>query len=104
MKYAFHAFRQSGTSRGNGLLRVLPEGARIGICERNLFHRETDYGISRGMDATDKKLRRSLKWVPPYEIELRIRNEELRIREEGEKEGKGIGMREGRIDVVRAAL
>nr|VFJ47165.1 MAG: conserved hypothetical protein (putative transposase or invertase) [Candidatus Kentron sp. DK] len=47
-------------------------------------------------------LRQSLKWVPPYEIELRIRNEELRIREEavrlaraeGEREGKGIGMRE----------
>ena len=50
-----------------------------------------------------EELRRSLKWVPPYEIELRIRNEELRIREEavrvaraeGEREGKGMGMREG---------
>nr|VFK43009.1 MAG: DNA repair protein RadC [Candidatus Kentron sp. SD]VFK48481.1 MAG: DNA repair protein RadC [Candidatus Kentron sp. SD] len=75
-----------------------------------------------------EELRRSLKWVPPYEIELRIRNEELRIREEavraareeGEREGEGIGMRrglregrkegmemgreEGRIEVVRLAL
>nr|VFJ93415.1 MAG: DNA repair protein RadC [Candidatus Kentron sp. H]VFK08026.1 MAG: DNA repair protein RadC [Candidatus Kentron sp. H] len=50
-----------------------------------------------------EELRKSLKWVPPYEIELRIRNEELRIREEavrvareeGEREGKGMGMREG---------
>nr|VFK80557.1 MAG: DNA repair protein RadC [Candidatus Kentron sp. SD] len=75
-----------------------------------------------------EELRRSLKWVPPYEIELRIRNEELRIREEavrvareeGEREGEGIGMRrglregreegmemgreEGRIEVLRVAL
>lgn len=41
--------------------------------------------------------------MPPYEIELRIRNEELRIREEavrlaraeGEREGEGIGIRRG---------
>nr|VFJ72848.1 MAG: DNA repair protein RadC [Candidatus Kentron sp. FW] len=50
-----------------------------------------------------EKLRWSLKWVPPYEIEERIRAEERRLREqavraareEGEREGEGIGMRRG---------
>nr|VFK09353.1 MAG: DNA repair protein RadC [Candidatus Kentron sp. LPFa] len=50
-----------------------------------------------------EELRRSLKWVPPYEIEERIRAEEMRLREEavrvareeGEREGEGIGMRRG---------
>ena len=49
------------------------------------------------------ELRKSLKWVPPYEIEERIRAEEARLREEavrvareeGEREGEGIGMRKG---------
>nr|VFK18667.1 MAG: DNA repair protein RadC [Candidatus Kentron sp. LFY] len=49
------------------------------------------------------ELRRSSKWVPPYEIEERIRAEEARLREaavlvareEGEREGEGIGMRKG---------
>ena len=78
------------------------------------------------------ELRKSLKWVPPYEIEERIRAEERRMREEavrvareeGEREGEGVGMRkglregrkeglemgreeglqEGRIEVARAAL
>ena len=78
------------------------------------------------------ELRRSLKWVPPYEIEERIRAEERRIREEavrvaeedGERRGKEEGVREGlragrkegmemgerkgeergRLEVARAAL
>ena len=49
------------------------------------------------------ELAKSLKWVPPYEIEERIRAEEKRLREEavrvareeGEREGEGIGMRKG---------
>ena len=49
------------------------------------------------------ELRRSLKWVPPYEIEERIRAEERRMREEavrvaeedGERRGKEEGVREG---------
>nr|VFK55779.1 MAG: RadC-like JAB domain-containing protein [Candidatus Kentron sp. TUN]VFK60122.1 MAG: RadC-like JAB domain-containing protein [Candidatus Kentron sp. TUN]VFK69555.1 MAG: RadC-like JAB domain-containing protein [Candidatus Kentron sp. TUN] len=49
------------------------------------------------------ELRKSLKWVQPYEIEERIRAEEARLRaeavrvarEEGEREGEGIGMRKG---------
>nr|VFJ63361.1 MAG: DNA repair protein RadC [Candidatus Kentron sp. DK] len=78
------------------------------------------------------ELRRSLKWVPPYEIEERIRAEERRMREEavrvaeedGERRGKEEGVREGlragrkegmemgerkgeergRLEVARAAL
>nr|VFJ58381.1 MAG: DNA repair protein RadC [Candidatus Kentron sp. DK] len=59
--------------------------------------------LSFQIEGLMEELRRSLKWVPPYEIELRIRNEELRIREEavrlaraeGEREGEGIGIRRG---------
>nr|VFK59760.1 MAG: conserved hypothetical protein (putative transposase or invertase) [Candidatus Kentron sp. TUN] len=70
------------------------------------------------------ELRRSLKWVPLYEIEERIRAEEARIREEavrvaeeggerrGKEEGVREGLREGRkegerkkaVEIARAAL
>nr|VFK00713.1 MAG: hypothetical protein BECKH772B_GA0070898_102011 [Candidatus Kentron sp. H]VFK00734.1 MAG: hypothetical protein BECKH772A_GA0070896_102001 [Candidatus Kentron sp. H]VFK04666.1 MAG: hypothetical protein BECKH772C_GA0070978_101981 [Candidatus Kentron sp. H] len=43
-----------------------------------------------------EELRRSLKWVPPYEIELRIRNEELRIREEAVRVAEEAGKRAAR--------
>nr|VFK28274.1 MAG: hypothetical protein BECKMB1821G_GA0114241_103522 [Candidatus Kentron sp. MB] len=57
-----------------------------------------------------EELRRSLKWVSPYEIEERIRAEKKRLRaeekrlreqavreaaEDGKREGKEIGMRRG---------
>jgi len=69
-----------------------------------------------------EELRKSLKWAPPYEIELRIREEAVRVakdeglqegEEKGEIRGKGrrtkgkariIGAKNKAVEVARAAL
>ena len=63
----------------------------------------TENYLSFRLEGLMEELAKSLKWVPPYEIEERIRAEERRMREEavrmareeGEREGEGIGMRRG---------
>jgi len=50
------------------------------------------------------ELRQSLKWVSPYKIELRIQNEELRIREEAVRVAEEVGKREGREEGMREGL
>jgi len=42
------------------------------------------------------KLRQRLRWIPPYEIELRIRNQELRILEQAARVAEEAGKMEGR--------
>ena len=63
----------------------------------------TENYLSFRLEGLMDELAKSLKWVPPYEIEERIRAEERRMREEavrvaeedGERRGKEEGVREG---------
>nr|VFJ65214.1 MAG: DNA repair protein RadC [Candidatus Kentron sp. FW] len=51
-----------------------------------------------------EKLRRSLKWVPPYEIEERIRAQERKLREQAVREAEETGKREGQEMGMRKGL